>query len=477
MMGKVFWITIWGMFAISVSGQNMPVLYDFTEIPQSLLMNPAAEVNNRWYAGVPLLSGIRADFGSNGFSAYDLFADNDVSFNDKVSDLVFRLSSTDAVMVNQQLEIFNVGFKNNWRGKYYFSFGMYQETDVFTYWPEDLAILAYEGNRDYIGRKFDFSHLNASAEMLTVLHFGVRKKVNERLYVGARAKLYSGMINFNTTKNSGYFVTETGEENFYNHRVVSDAVLHTSGYASLREIEADGNEVREGWKELRSRALFSGNMGLGLDIGFTYHPDKHWTVTGSVRDIGFIRYTEDVESYRLKGSYELEGIDLIFPSIIDNSGEVRDYWQNLRDEIEEQLPYDTLHNKYTTWRPLKINASVSYDFGIKRNRKRYYLTDYETLVNTVGAQLFIVNRPGGPLPSLTGFYERKFTDFLDARVTYTVDKFSWSNIGVGLSSRVGNVNFYVLANNVPAFADLAKAHYASVQFGFNYIFPHSGAPY
>src|SRR5690606_14529179 len=126
------------------------------------------------------------------------------------------------------------------------------------------------------------------------------------------------------------FVTETGDANFYRHRVVSDAVLHTSGYASLREIEEDGNQVKNGWKELRSRALFSGNMGLGLDFGFTYHPAKQWTVTGSLQDLGFIRYTEDVESYSLKGSYELEGIELIFPSVIDGSGEVRDYWEDLR---------------------------------------------------------------------------------------------------------------------------------------------------
>lgn len=476
-MRKVYWVAFWSLFCLLVSGQNRPVLYNFTQIPQSLLLNPAAEVDNRWYAGIPLLSGVHANFGSDGFSVYDLFADNEVNFNDKVRDLVFRLSSHDAVAVNQQLEIFNVGFKNNWKGKYYFSFGMYQETDVFTYWPKDLAVLAYEGNRDYIGKRFDFSHLNASAEMLTVLHFGVRKKVNDHLYIGARAKLYSGMINFNTTRNSGYFVTETGEENFYTHRVVSDAVLHTSGYASLREMESDGDEVREGWKELRSRALFSGNTGLGLDLGFTYHPDKQWTVTGSVQDIGFIRHTEDVESYRLRGSYELEGIDLVFPSIIDDSGEVRDYWQDLRDEIEEQLPYDTLHNKYTTWRPLKVNASVSYAFGIKRNRKRYYLTDYETFINTVGAQLFIVNRPRGPLPSITGFYSRKLTDFLDVKVTYTVDKFSQSNIGLGVSSRIKNINFYLLADNVPGFTNLAKVHYASVQFGFNYILPHSGGPY
>ena len=56
--------------------QNKAVLYNFTAIPQSLSLNPGADVTYRWYAGVPLLSGISANVGSTGFSAYDLFADN-----------------------------------------------------------------------------------------------------------------------------------------------------------------------------------------------------------------------------------------------------------------------------------------------------------------------------------------------------------------------------------------------------------------
>lgn len=473
------WIVFicWVFLSVFVHGQNNPVLYDFTGIPQSLLLNPAAEVDNRWYAGIPLLSGIRAGAGSNGFSVYDLFADNEVSFNDKVRDLVFRLSSRDVVMVNQQLELFNIGFKNNWKGKYYYSFGMYQETDALMYWPRDLAVLAYEGNRDYLGKRFDFGHLSGSAEMLTVLHFGVRKKINDRLFVGARAKLYSGMINFSSTGNSGYFVTETGVENFYRHRVVSDVVIHTSGYTSLRDIENDGNQVKNGWKELRSRAFFGGNMGVGLDLGFTYHPHKQWTVTGSLQDLGFIKYKENVESYSLKGAYELEGIELVLPSILDDSGAVRDSWEELREEIEAQLPYKRLHDGYTVIRPWKLNASVQHAFGIRRNKKRYYLTDYEHHINTVGAQFFMVNRPHGPLPAITGFFSRELSPSITAKITYTADKFSKTNVGAGLSAYIKNIHFYVIADNIPGLFNLAKTHYAALQLGFNYVFPHSGDPY
>ncbi|RAV29814.1 DUF5723 family protein [Sinomicrobium soli] len=458
-----------------INAQNKPLLYDFTAIPQSLLLNPAAGVDNRWYAGVPLLSGVQAGAGSSGFSVYDLFADDEVSFNDKVGKLVRRMSPGDVVSTSQQAELFNIGFKGDWTGRDYYSFGMYQETDAFVYWPGDLAVLAYDGNKGHIGEKFDLGHLDVTAEMLTVLHFGWRRKVSDRLKVGVRAKWYSGMVNIHASGNSGYFVTEYDPVNFYVHRILADVALRTSGYQSLEDIPRDGNEGKEVWKELRSRMLFSGNFGLGMDLGLTYHPAKQWTVTASLLDFGFVRHTEDVKNYTLKGSYDLEGVELFLnPAEGENPEE---YWEDLKDKIEDQLPYEKNARKYTTRRAYKMYGAVNYAFGIRRNKKRYYLTDYENYINNVGAQLFVVNRPKGPLASITAFYSRKLTGFLETKVTYTADRYSQTNIGGGLAARMGNVQFYLLADDIPGLLNLAKANYGAVQFGFNYIFPHSGGPF
>lgn len=61
--------------------------------------------------GVPLLSGISTNVGSSGFSAYDLFADNGVDFNVKLRNAVFSSTRNDKVAINEQIEIFNGGFK------------------------------------------------------------------------------------------------------------------------------------------------------------------------------------------------------------------------------------------------------------------------------------------------------------------------------------------------------------------------------
>ena len=72
--------------------------------------------------------------------------------------------------------------------------------------------------------------------------------------------------------------------------------------------------------------------------------------------------------------------------------------------------------------------------------------------------------------ALTGFYERKFSKYLTTKVTYTIDDFSASNIGLGVSTNVGKINVYGLVDNVFKLGDVADANTASLQFGVNFIF-------
>ena len=71
-MRKVYLILVLA-FQISSFAQNKEVLYNFTSIPQSSLVNPGADVSYKFYFGIPVLSGVSANIGSSSFSAYDLF--------------------------------------------------------------------------------------------------------------------------------------------------------------------------------------------------------------------------------------------------------------------------------------------------------------------------------------------------------------------------------------------------------------------
>ena len=455
------------LFVLFVSvksiSQNKQLLYNFTAVPQSLMTNPGSDVKYKFYFGIPLLSGISANVGSSGFSVYDLFANNGIDFNVKLRDVVFSTTRKDRAAINEQIELFSGGFRiKGGQDQYdsYVSFGMYQEFDFLSYMPKDYAILALEGNKGYLGKVFDLGDLNVKAEMLTALHIGYHKNINERLTVGFRGKIYSSIFNASSTKNSGYIYTIPSNVNMYEQVIYSNLQLNTSGIAKYDDKNYDGDVA----KDIKSKVLFGGNLGLGFDAGLTYYPKKNIQFTASIVDVGFIKHTKEVENLTYKGYYKYEGITPKFNG--ESSG------GNVYQEFKDAIPLDTLNAKYTTWRPAKFNSSIQYSFKEERATD-CNCTDYnsETIYKSaVGAQLFVMSTPRTPLIAFTTYYRRKIFNALQMKATYTIDSYSFKNIGLGLSSNFGPVNFYILADNLLEYRDVAKANSLSFQFGLNIIF-------
>ena len=462
-MRKIFLIFVL-FLTIGSFSQNKQILYNFTSVPQSLLTNPGSDVKYNWYFGIPLLSGISANVGSSGFSAYDLFADNGVDFNVKLRNVVFSTTRKDRMALNEQIELFNGGFKiAGEQGDSYISFGMYQEFDFMSYVPKDIAILALDGNRDYLGKVFNLGDLNVKAEVLSVFHLGFHKKVNEKLILGARGKIYSSIYNVSSTKNSGYIYTIPSTQGIYEQMIYSDLQFNTSGIAKYDDEDYDPNVV----KDITKRAFLGGNLGLGFDAGLTYYPKKNIQLTASVIDFGFIKHNKEVESLTFKGSYKYEGVIPKFSS--GNSAE------NGYQEFKDAVPLDTLYADYTTWRPTKFNSSIQFSFEEEVSEDCNCLNyDPETIYKSaVGAQLFVMSTPRTPLVAFTTYYRRKIFNSLQMKATYTVDSYSYKNIGLGLSSMFGPVNFYVLADNLLEYKDVTKANSMSFQLGLNVIFKNS----
>ncbi len=455
-----------------VSAQNKNLLFGFKEIPQSLLVNPGEEVDYKWYTGIPLVSGVFVDAGiSGGVSPYDVFAVDGVDFNVKFRNAIARLDRNDFTSINQQLEIFNVGFKigGKYRDDIRYSFGMYQEFDFFGYWPNDYVKLAFEGNEPNINEAFGLGDLNITADLLTVFHFGINKKVNNKLTVGGRVKIYSSIVSASSTNNSGTFITRESDTNFFEHQINADVLAQTSGINSLTEDDNSDDIV----PIIRKRALLGGNLGLGFDAGFTYRFDKQLSFAASVQDIGFIRHSKDVESYQLKGNFSYDGFDLLFPGAPTTNDDRNDYYQEVSDALKESLPFDTIAKAYTRWRAPKFNAALRYEWGIARSGEDCDCreTSKQTYLNQIGAQTYMIGRSRSPKVAASLFYYRRLFGGLRVKFAYTADSFSLTNLGAGMSMHLGPVNLYLMADNLLGYANLADAQKISVQFGVNIVVP------
>ncbi len=464
----LFAVLFWA--CLVVQGQNKQLLYDFVEIPQAAMVNPGIETDFQWYSGVPTLSGIMLQAGSSGISVNDIFADDGLSINDKVRDrAVFGMKPTDELSGTFQMEFLNFGFRGRDPDVFY-SAGMYLEGDAIGYWFRDYAILGFEGNADRLNQRFDVGHLKTRGELVNIFHFGINKKIDRNLTVGGRAKIYSSIFDFNSTKNKGYFVTTEGVNNIFATTLVADMELRTSGLLALDDAREDDNIAGTAIK----RALFGGNLGVGVDLGFTYHLNEQTVLTGSLLDLGFIYHTNATKNYTLKGNATVEGV-VITPEETINPD--TDFWEDLVDDIESFVPYEENTQSYVAFRPTKLYASLRYNFGEQVARRgncecgiNATSTSFRSkYANSVGGQLYMINRPRGPQAALTAFYQRRLGNILAVKGTYTVDKFSYTNLGLGLNFQLGPVNLYAMADNLLAYRNLADSHYTSFQLGLNII--------
>ncbi|MFT5145709.1 MAG: hypothetical protein ACI9H1_000420 [Polaribacter sp.] len=443
------------LIGLNSFSQNKQVLYDFAGLPQTLLLNPGLETDYKFHIGVPLLSGISSEIKSTGFSLSEIFAVNNNYITNKISAVLNKIDADDYLKVNTQIEVFSAGFRFD--KKTYISFGFYQELDAIGYLPKDAFTLINEGNTSYLNKSFSISEMIYKLDVLGVIHAGISRKVSDELTLGGRFKVYSSALNLETSNNSGTFTTGLGNNNMYIHQLDNvNLNLRTSGLRSNNEYISDARTYIE-------NSLLGGNLGAGIDLGFTYHATPQLQFSGSLIDFGFVHHTKNIQNQLIVGSFTFEGIEFEFDSN-------RNYWQELDAALKEQLPIVENQESYTSWRPAKLNAAIKYSFGEKRSKYCFDNTLKDFYTNAFGAQLYSVFRPLRQQFALTSFYEKSFSNKLQAKITYTIDDYSYNNIGVGVSAKIWKINFYGILDNLTKLSDISSSNNVSLQFGFNLLF-------
>ena len=439
------------VLTITAFSQNKQVLYDFAGLPQTLLLNPGLDTNLKSHFGLPLISGFSTEIGSTGFSVADIFAADNRDINDKVATLLDNVDSKDYLKLNTQIEVFSAGYRLNDRT--YLSLGFYEELDFIFFLPKDVLTLATEGNISPLGRSFDFSHLNLNADLLGVIHAGITRSVNKKLTIGGRLKIYSSAINVESINNTGTFRTTPGENNISVSKLENINVTYKT--TGISEISASS---------VLANTFLGRNLGLGGDVGFSYRATPQLKISGSLVDFGFINHSKNIENTTREGFFTTEGLDFQY------DGTDPDYWKQLNDDFKAAIPEVANQDSYMAWRPSKLNAAVKYSFGETRSQYCYDRTFKEIYTDAFGVQLYSLFRSLRNEYALTGFYEKSFSSKVHTKLTYTVDNYSYSNIGLGISAEFWKVNFYGILDNIAELSDISSAKNVSLQFGFNLLF-------
>ena len=437
------------LFVIAIQAQQH-IAFSFGETPQTLMLNPGSETNYKSHYGIPVLSNFQFTIGNTGFQMGDLFSNDSRSFNEKFEKVINQLEPYDYINLNTKIDVLSFGYRYN--NKTYISVGFYEELDLMVYFPKDAIEGLYFGNDPFFNRSFSISQAIMKADLMGVLHAGISKKIDEKLTIGGRFKIYSSSLNVETNNNSGSITTTTNNINISRLTLQNlDAGVSTSGIDNIEE-------------DVLSNTFLGGNLGIGFDVGLTYHFSPQIEFTGSILDLGFVKHSKNTRNFSAKGNYVLDGINFEY-----NSDDPIDYWKQLEQDIDARIPSEETEDAYTSWRPMKLNAALKYSFGERRNKFCYTKTHKQYYYNSIGFQMHTIMRPLKPQFSFTSFYEKSLSQKIHTKFTHTINDYSSTIFGAGASLQLGKLHVFGALDNVLGVRDLSTLNTISLNFGLNII--------
>ena len=442
--------------AISLKSQQK-LAFSFAESPQTLLLNPGAETNFRSHYGIPMLSDVSFDIGITGFKLNDLFSNDSRTFRTRFEAVLNKINATDYLSFNTKIDVLNIGFRLD--KKTYLSFGFYEEIDFISYLPKDFIELFYYGNEPFINRNFSLAQVSMKGDFLGVFHAGISKKISEKLNIGARAKIYSSSINIESLNNFGTFNSSTGTDN-----IIRQSLNNINGQVRTSGIVDSDDEYVDDPNEYFSRTFLGGNLGLGLDVGFTYHFTSQLEFTASLLDIGFVKHSKNTKNFNIEGDYVLDGLNFEY-----DTSSLSNYWQQIEQDFRDRVITEETQEAYTSWRPMKINAAFKYSFGERREKSCYSKTHKEYYYNAIGFQIHNIMRPIKPQFSFTSFYEASLSKKVHTKFTHTINDYSAVIFGAATSLQLGKLYVYGGLDNLLGVADVSTANSVAFNFGFNIV--------
>ncbi|SNS41808.1 hypothetical protein SAMN05421640_0057 [Ekhidna lutea] len=400
---------------------------------QNNLINPSLIPEGKFFLGLPVLSGIHVNV-NNKLSYNQMFRNEGGQTTVDINKILNSLQRQNMVSSRVHANILHIGYRTNVGPMLSFTVNERIEAD-FLYPKELFEYVITEGNNAFLNDKVKFSNIGAVATHYREFGLGLAAPVNDQLTIGIRGKYLIGFANASTPSNFKATIESDGEA-FQVSADWKNTALRTSGFDIYSGDEGD----------LESHLVMNGNKGFAVDLGGTYHLNRYYTITGSIVDIGFINWKEDIENHSLNDTtFTYNGVDL------DNFDDID---QTLEDSLFSKFETTENSNPYRSWLPVTAHGSWIYHYSPQMD---FYVTAGSRLIQRQLKMLY-----GG---GVTYKFGRAFT--ASASATKLPQQFF--NIGAALTAKGGPVQMYIAADQIINFsAPDAKAF--DFRFGMSFNF-------
>jgi hypothetical protein len=418
-----------------LAGQYNQTQY-FMNLPQAGMANPAYRPSSRVYIGLPALSGIYFGISNNMASFSELF--QPVPGGDSLMTILHprfdresflnSLGRYSFVSAEADVQLMGVGFSAG--DNLYFDISLSQRATASLWLPTDLFTFLLEGNESFTGSVIDLSGIGVRGMQYLESSVGVSANVTPRLRIGGRAKLLFGGLGASLHANR--FDVEV--HNDFSHTITTDLALRMSGPFTVYTDE-DGmidDILMDDRVDPMDILANTGNSGVAFDLGAIYDLTDEISLSASITDLGFIGWDRRSFTLTANNNFSFDGFDVT-------------------GVIEGDIDFDEMVDLYAD------SLSNSFDlsegdagFGMGIPGKIYLGAGYSPaeFIN-LGLLSRTLITQGHMSQSISLSANLRASDVLGASIVYTMANRSFTNLGMGLSLRMGPVQFYTIADQIP----------------------------
>ncbi len=427
--------------AINITAQTSSVLY-FMNLPQRTSLNPAFQPSGRTYVGLSGISDLSIRIDNNFLSFSGLFSNGIISDStftilkpgEDLDKFLAGLGRNNSLEPQAGIQLLGLAFTVG--DDLRISFDITERTDANFVIPGDLIRLGIQGNEDFIGRNIDLSSMRADVKYYHEIGLGASKNINEKLRVGARLMLLSGVVSGHLTNNG---MTLKVNDDF-THTVNADLALNVSAPVTFTRDAIEGvidnvhfNEEQFGeGNDYVSYALGFANPGLGIELGAEYRFNDMFAVSAALTDIGFITWKRDRSEIYVTKSFEFNGLNL--QDVYDESISFGDLLNWAADSLQNAIDLSVSPGTYTTYLPFCLTTGFSF------NPVKFFTAGVLSQTRFEGKQVHEALTLSGNINLGNSF---------STTLAYTLANRRYDNLGFGLAFRGGFSQFFAVVDNIP----------------------------
>ncbi len=425
------------------------------EIAERNNLNPAFMPNCKFYFDFVVMPNFYLKAGTNSFTLNSMIYNKNGQTQSFLSspealDRFYRsIRPTTSAGVEFGLNLLSFGFQV--KEKHYVTFDLGLHADVNAYLPKDLFRLVLYGTPDADGvNSFNFRSLGVDMMLYSSVAVGYMNKINDQWTVGGKAKFLMGYASMATSINDmgldasrdNWTLTTKGRINASLPIMFS---TDANGYLDPSTIGFDSPE------SMLSLLYLPAGMGAAIDLGVTYKPIKHLTVSAAITDLGFIHWNKNSILGTMDGSYTVDEVIDFTPSEDGSvSAELNGELADLGNEIlgNMKMSEGKAYNQM-----LRANFIIGAEYGILRNKISFGALSRTRFNNTHVSEEVTIAANFRP------------ADWFKTSLSYSFVDGRWGTIGIGLNLRTGMFNTYIIADYLP----ITWANVNSTKYGINNI--------